>query len=155
MGQWAVKHIIPWRKGKMPLAFVYRTAYIYLCAILAVREHRDISSSVHKSRWHSISRTIYHPTFNPRTKRTKGCTKKYVPCWWCGCTSRSMGERRWWSASCATAWRPWRTCRRTRGTHRQHGRCSPSSQSGQQCTSGSRALRSYQPEPQKQISKNN
>ena len=38
----------------MPFTFVYRTADIHLCAILAKRKLRDISCSVHKSEWYSI-----------------------------------------------------------------------------------------------------
>ena len=34
--------------------FVYRTAVIYLCAIKAAREGRDVSCSVYKCEWHSI-----------------------------------------------------------------------------------------------------
>ena len=35
----------------MPITFVYRTADIYICNILAARERRDISC-IHKSEWH-------------------------------------------------------------------------------------------------------
>jgi len=37
----------------MPFTFVYRTAGIYLCAIYAARERRDINCSVHKFELHS------------------------------------------------------------------------------------------------------
>ena len=42
-----------------PFTFVYRTADIYLCTIKTARQCNDISGSVHKYEWHSISSDIY------------------------------------------------------------------------------------------------